>query len=300
MRFTLEYPVSAAYYHPDLISADGLKAVASAAENAGVHSIAFTEHPAPSTKWMDSGGHHTLDPLTALAFCAAATTTIKVMPYALVLPYYHPLMLAKQLATLDRLSSGRLEVVVAAGYLRSEFLALGSDLQDRNRRFDETLEVMAKAWRESPCSFETSLFRGRNVIQAPSPFRVPPILVGGNSRAARARAAAHDGWSPLLISKETSQSIRTARLDTTALLAEGIREVRDLAGERGPSLTVQVESNHNKFLENGFTIAEHVDHLAALEEAGVNNFVIKIPSDSIESACEYLHFYGETFIKRVG
>jgi hypothetical protein len=80
-----------------------------------------------------SGGHDAFDPLTALACCAAATERIKLLPYTLILPYRNPLLLAKSIATLDVVSSGRAIVGAGTGYLRSEGEALGIDFAERTR-----------------------------------------------------------------------------------------------------------------------------------------------------------------------
>lgn len=296
MKFALEYPVSAPSYDPRLVSGDGLRAVARAADAAGFVAIGFTEHPAPSMRWMETGGHDTVDPLTALAFCAAVTERIELMPYALILPYYNAFMAAKQLASLDRFSNGRLVLVAGTGYLRSEFLALGQNIEERNARFDEALEAMRAAWTQAPCTYEGTHFTGRGLVQSPAAERVPPILIAGNSRLSRRRAAAHDGWSPLLISGQFSDLVRTAPLHSIDELAAGIREVRDLAGDRAPKLSFQVETDQNTFLESGRSVEEHRDHLRQLAEAGIDRFVVKIPADSVEQAVDALLRYGETFI----
>src|SRR5712691_5128289 len=117
MRFTVEYPIGS----PEFLEPGTISRLAAAFEAAGVDAIAFTEHPAPSAKWLGDGGHLTLDPLTALAFCAATTTRLRLMTHLLVLAYRNPLLAAKQIATTDILSGGRLIVGVGGGYLRSEF-----------------------------------------------------------------------------------------------------------------------------------------------------------------------------------
>ncbi|MBV9842269.1 MAG: TIGR03619 family F420-dependent LLM class oxidoreductase [Sphingomonadaceae bacterium] len=296
MKFALEYPVSAQSYDPRLIRGDGLRTLARAAEQAGFAAIGFTEHPAPSMRWMETGGHDTVDPLTALAFCAAVTKRIELMPYALILPYYNAFMAAKQLASLDRFSDGRLVLVAGTGYLKSEFLALGQNIEERNARFDEALEAMRAAWTQAPCNYEGAHFTGRGFVQSPMCDRVPPILIAGNSRLARRRAAAHDGWSPLLISSQFSDLVRTAPLESIDALAAGIREVCDLAGDRAGKLSFQVETDQNTFLESGRSVEEHRDHLGRLAEAGIDRFIVKVPANSAEHAADALMHYGETFI----
>ena len=87
-----------------MLDAGPVDEVAAAAEAAGFQGLAFTEHPAPGTRWLDAGGHQTLDPFAALPFAAAATSRIRLLTYLCVLPYRNPLVTAKAAATVDKLS----------------------------------------------------------------------------------------------------------------------------------------------------------------------------------------------------
>src|SRR5439155_14429093 len=129
-------------YNPEFVSGEGLARFARAAEAAGFDGIAFTDHPAPSDKWLNAGGHDALDPFAALAFVAAVTTRIRLIPNIVVLPYRNPFLVAKSAATIDALSGGRFVLSVATGYLRSEFRSLGVDFERRNELFEESIEVV--------------------------------------------------------------------------------------------------------------------------------------------------------------
>src|SRR5215471_17855317 len=135
MRFTVQYPLAMPGYAPEFLTASGIARFARAAEDAGFDALAFTEHPAPSHRWVASGGHDTFDPLTALACAAVSTERIRLLPYTLILPYRNPWLMAKSLATLSLVSEGRLVVGTGTGYLRSEALALGVDFDERNELF---------------------------------------------------------------------------------------------------------------------------------------------------------------------
>ena len=176
MKFTLQYPIARARYSPALLAADGIRKVVMAAEAAGFGSIAFTEHPAPSQKWMAGGGHESFDPLTALALCAGVTSTILLQTYLLVLPYRNPFLAAKQAATLDLISGGRLVMSVGSGYLRSEFLALGVEFEERNALFDEALEVMRRSWSEDDVAYEGLHFKALGQTQRPRPAELGPAI----------------------------------------------------------------------------------------------------------------------------
>ena len=146
MRFAITHPLTTHPYHPDLVTRTGITKVATAAERVGFHGIGFTDHPAPSQRWLDGGGHDALDPFVALAFAAAATERIRLIPNIVVLPYRNPFVVAKAAATLDVLSGGRFTLAVGAGYLKGEFAALGVDHAERNELFDEAIDVLKAIW----------------------------------------------------------------------------------------------------------------------------------------------------------
>jgi probable F420-dependent oxidoreductase len=304
VKFTVDYPIVNVGYDPALVTAAGLTTVAQAAEECGYDAISFSEHPAPSGKWLNAGGHESLDQTSALAFCAAVTSRVRLMTYLLVLPYHNPFLAAKALSTVDLLSGGRLTVVAGTGYLRSEFLALNVDMSQRNELFDESLEVMRGVWRESPFAYTGKHFTARGVASLPAPAQPggPPVLIGGNSALARARAARNQGWSPLMVSPEVARTSRTPGIATVAELAARIREVRDAAANgaaasmpTGP-LTIQVHTPQAGFMQRPGSAEEHRDHLGQLAEAGVDRFVLRPPGDSLDHAVEALQRYAETFL----
>jgi probable F420-dependent oxidoreductase len=306
VKFTVDYPIVNAGYDPALVTAAGLTAVARAAEEYGYEAISFSEHPAPSAKWLNAGGHESLDQTSALAFCAAVTSRVRLMTYLLVLPYHNPFLAAKALSTVDLLSGGRLTVVAGTGYLRSEFLALNVDLSQRNELFDESLEVMRGVWRESPFAYTGKHFTARGVASLPAPVQPggPPVLIGGNSALARARAARNQGWSPLMVSPEVARTSRTPGIATVAELAAQVKEVRDAAAARGTApLIIQVHTPQAGFMQRRGQVSdeehsaeEHRDHLGQLADAGVDSFVLRPPGDSVDHAVEALHQYAQDFL----
>lgn len=299
MKFTVDYPIVNVGYDPALVTAAGLTAVAQAAEKYGYDAISFSEHPAPSAKWLNAGGHESLDQTSALAFCAAVTSRVRLMTYLLVLPYHNPFLAAKALSTVDLLSGGRLTVVAGTGYLRSEFLALNVDMAQRNELFDESLEVMRGVWQESPFAYTGNHFTARGVASLPAPVQPggPPVLIGGNSALARARAARNQGWSPLMVSPEVARTSRTPGIATVAELAALIKEVRDAAAANGTAaLTIQVHTPQAGFMQRAGSAEEHRDHLGQLADAGVDSFVLRPPGDSLEHAVEALQQYAEAFL----
>ena len=300
MKFTVEYPISARGLDPALMSRAGMAQVVRTAEAKGFDAIAFTEHPAPSVKWLDTGGHGAIDVPAALAFCAAASERITLMTYLLVLPYHHPLMLAKALTTVDLLSDGRLLVVAGTGYLRSEFRALGVDMDERNELFDESIEVMRGVWTREPFDYQGRHFLAVGIGQRPGPAKSggPPILIGGNSAVARRRAARLQGWSPLLVGEQMAVTTRTRPMTSVPELARRIAEVREMAVEEqgeGSIVQIQVHTPAARYLADGGSVEEHRDHLGALEEAGADRFVLQPPGDSLGAVIESLESYAATF-----
>ena len=119
MKHWTTYPLIAHPYNPEFVSGEGLARFARAAEAAGFDGIAFTDHPSPSDKWLNAGGHDALDPFAALPYVAAVTERLMLIPNIVVLPYRNPFLVAKAAATIDVLSGGRFVLSVATGYLRS-------------------------------------------------------------------------------------------------------------------------------------------------------------------------------------
>ncbi|EAQ00582.1 hypothetical protein JNB_10424 [Janibacter sp. HTCC2649] len=295
MKFAFEYVVDSTADGGSLASADGLATVVRAAEGLGYSAVALPEHPAPSLKWLTHGGHETFDPMTALAYVAALTTRLQIMTHLLVVPYRNPFLAAKGLATLDRLSGGRLVVGVGSGYLASEFLALGVDMEERNALFEEGVEVMRGVWSTSPYDHEGDNVTARGVAAVPGPLTPggPPIIVGGNSGLSRRRAARLNGWSPMLLSEEVAASTRTRALTSIADLAKGISEVRRLAednGNPGP-IIFNAATPHLEFPSTGGSVEEHHDHLGQLSEAGVDQFLVRPSPRGTDAAVESLQNY---------
>ena len=183
----------------EFCSGEAIAEVARAAEDAGYAACFVTDHPAGDATWLDTGGHHALDPLVALSFAAAATTRLKLLTHVLVIPYRNPFLTAKATLSLDVLSGGRLIIGAAAGYLRPEFGALGVDFNERNELMDEALDVMRLAWSGEDVAYQGRHFKARAVRMRPRPASKPgpPIWIGGNSHTAIRRAVDRgDGWAP--------------------------------------------------------------------------------------------------------
>ena len=168
----IEHPASA-----ELMSREGVIRVAKAAEAAGFDGMGFTDHPAPSQKWLEGGGHDALDPFVVLAVVAGATERLRLIPNIVVLPYRNPFVVAKAAATLDLLSQGRFVLSTASGYLRSEYRSLGVEFENRNRLYDEALEVLRGVWSQDEFRYEGIGFTATGVSANPKPAQLPRIGV---------------------------------------------------------------------------------------------------------------------------
>jgi probable F420-dependent oxidoreductase len=305
VKFAITHPLVTHPYHPDLVTGAGITAVATTAEAAGFSGFGFTDHPAPSQRWLDGGGHDALDPFVALGFAAAHTTTLRLIPNIVVLPYRNPFIVAKASATLDVLSGGRFTLAVGAGYLKGEFAALGVRHDERNELFDESLQVLKAVWTGDDVSFEGRHFNARGVTSHPRPVSDPhpPIWIGGNSGAARQRVADFgDGWCPFAAPAGLAQTARTAALDTPELLADAIDDLRarlDAAG-RDPATVDICFTNHagGDPASATFDADAHLEGMARLADLGVTWVQAGLPGDSLEHALEVAQRYGEQVIAR--
>ncbi|HZT67673.1 MAG TPA: TIGR03619 family F420-dependent LLM class oxidoreductase [Acidimicrobiales bacterium] len=144
------------------------------------------------------------EPIVTLTWAAAATTTVRLGTSVLVLPYRHPLHLAKELASLDRLSGGRVTVGAAAGWLEGEFQALGAPFGERGRRTDEAIDVLRACWEgDDPVDFAGRTVTLRKMKVQPRPVGRIPIWVGGASPPALRRATTRgDGWHGTFMNPE--------------------------------------------------------------------------------------------------
>lgn len=175
--------------------------VAGAAEAAGFDSVWTGEHvvlpdpqappsPAPPSFPM-------LDPAVALAFLAGHTRTLRLATGIIILPQRNPVILAKELASVDVVSGGRLLFGLGAGYLQPEFDAIGAPFDDRGPRTSEAIEVVRTLWTQESPHFDGRFWSFRGIQTRPMPVQQPhpPILVGGHSPPAFRRAVSQgNGW----------------------------------------------------------------------------------------------------------
>jgi probable F420-dependent oxidoreductase len=272
--------------------------LAVAVETSGFHGMSFTEHPAPSSRWLAAGGHQTVDPFAALAVAAAATSRIRLLSYLSVAPYRNPFLLGKSAATVDLISGGRFTLGVGAGYQRSEFAALGVDFDERNELVDETLDLLPAYWSGQPVEARGRHFSARDVVCAPAPIQQPiPIWMGGNSTVAMRRAARRcQGWMPMFTDPTLASTTRTAEIPDVAILAERISMMRRDAADRADDVDVLVTYPDIDIGRPETNIDDHRRRLAELERAGVTWIAVTAVPSSHDAIVETIEFMGRTYI----
>jgi len=188
----------------------GARAIASAAENAGFDSLWTVEHvvvPAdyestypydPSGRMPGGEATDIPDPLVWLSYVAAVTSTIKLGTGILIVPQRNPAIVAKEVATLDKLSGGRMVLGVGAGWLAEEFDALGVPFAGRGRRLDSYVAAMRALWRDDEATVDDEFVSFTRAISKPKPVAGSvPIVVGGHTEVAARRAGRlGDGFFP--------------------------------------------------------------------------------------------------------
>ncbi|MGZ0216146.1 MAG: LLM class F420-dependent oxidoreductase [Acidimicrobiales bacterium] len=240
--------------------------LARAAEEVGFHSIWAVEHAVvpleyASTYPYDDGGRlfkgasqlDISDPLIWLAFAAAVTTKIRLATGILILPQRNPLIAAKEIASLDRLSNGRIDLGIGVGWLREEFDALGVPFEKRGARTDEYLRAIRVLWSETEAEYHGEFVDFAPVYCQPKPTQSSiPILVGGHSdRAARRAGELGDVFFPAERPVETLVSLHSAA-----------KQYAEDAGRDPSSIELWTSSNGDR------------KHLEQLIEVGVTQVMV--------------------------
>jgi probable F420-dependent oxidoreductase len=197
------------------------------------------------------------DPVLALTWAAAFTSRVRLGTSVLVLPMRHPLPLAKELATLQNLSEGRLILGAGVGWLAAEFAALGVPFNERGRRMDEGIAMMRAVWSEDPVSFRARTIPAviDDMRMLPKPVAPIPVWIGGASEAALARAIRlGNGW-------------HGSRLDAQAA-APIVRRLR--AARPEPEFAISLRVGWDGADDGAFA-----DRLAGYAEAGIEHILVE-------------------------
>jgi probable F420-dependent oxidoreductase len=293
MQFSIGLPTDRVANAEEFLTVSGITTMATEIEGLGYDACWVTDHPAASENWLSAGGHHAFDPFVVLSFAAASTSRLRLHTHILVLAYRNPLLCAKSILSLETISGGRVILGVAAGYLRSEFGALGVDFDERNELTDEAIDVLRLIWTEGTVSYEGRHFRSQGTVMRPRPDRDSlPIWIGGNSTQAIRRAVdLGDGWSPFPNIARLGLRVRAPVLESFEEFERRLAFLHDYAEERGR--TAPIEICFSPFeLQPAITGTESydpavvVDELHRLAALGVTWSVINAPAGC--SRAEYL------------
>ncbi|WP_327358901.1 LLM class F420-dependent oxidoreductase [Streptomyces sp. NBC_01304] len=301
MFFSLGLPTHLVDAGTDLVSAEAVMEMARAAEAAGFDAAFVTDHPFPGDAWLAHGGHHTLDPMVALSFAAAATSTLRLHTNLFVPAYRNPFVCAKMVSSLDALSGGRVILGVGAGYLEPEFTALGADFAARNDRLDEALRAMRAAWSGESVVFEGSGYAAAGNTMLPRPVQRPiPVWVGGNSkRAIRRVVDLGDGWLPMPAPAKASKSLRTPGIESLADLSarlDYLREYAESVGRTDPVDVTFMPRGLSMFSGAGFDADALLADLAEQAAAGVTGVTIALPARTRSEFLEQAAAFGEQIV----
>ena len=205
MKFGIIFANTGPFTQPDVALE-----FACAAEAAGFESLWTVEHVVvpkgyesqypydPSGKMPGGETSPIPDPLIWLSYLAAATSRIRLATGVMILPQRNPIVFAKEVATLDQLSAGRVELGVGVGWLKEEFEAIGVSFNDRGKRTDEHVAAMRALWTQDAASFHGDFVDFDDCISLPHPMQPSvPIHIGGHSDVAAKRAGRiGDGFFP--------------------------------------------------------------------------------------------------------
>ncbi|MFT5531064.1 MAG: putative F420-dependent oxidoreductase [Candidatus Poriferisodalaceae bacterium] len=292
--------------------------VAVDAERAGFHSMWFPDHvcmPLETAsahvanvtgKRSYSPRHEMLDAAVVMGAVATTTSTLKLGTSVLVAPYRGPLNDARQFATVDVLSGGRLILGVGVGWMAEEFAALGLDHRERGARTLEAIEIYKRAWTEPVVEFDGEHYQFHDISMDPKPVQKPrpPIIYGGVTELGAKRAARHcDGFYPLFLDPFAETHRYDAHQDI-------IRRILDEAGRAENTftmmgaVTVHLTSEANATGPDGQrmicsgSVEQVLDDLQAFAASGYSMMVMKLvcPTGEVTELREIIEQVGQDII----
>ena len=297
MKFILGLPTDDVERREEFGTVEAVAEMARAAEGFGYEGVYVTDHPIPPQRFLETGGHHALEPTVVLAVAAAATTRLRLMTNLYIVAYRNPFLAAKAIASLDSLSGGRVILGTGAGYLEPEFRALGADFDARNDRLDAALDLMKQVWTGDAVDAVGPGYEAHGHVALPTPASRPhpPIWIGGNTGRALRRVAEHgDGWIPMPAPRKFAKFVRSAPLETLDDLRakiETLRELRAAAGREGAVDVMFAPMGLAPYGHPAFDRSAYVDGLAELATLGVTYSGIAFShpgSGTLESQAQFL------------
>lgn len=261
--------------HTGTVDPSSVPAHARALEEAGFDSLWVSDHVvmpmtigsyypfAEDGKAPWTGDIPYVEALVALAAAAAATERVRLGTAVLVLPQRNPVLLAKQVASIDALSGGRMELGIGAGWLQEEFEALDSPFEERGKRMEAWIGLLRDLWTGKPPANDGLYPLADDLVQLPVPPHEVPLLVGGHTKAAYRRAGSlGSGW----LAQQAAPVLDPAHLATEV---EAVRTQTAKAGKDPAALRFVL-----RIVESAGREAEVAGRLAELEDAGFHEIVV--------------------------
>jgi probable F420-dependent oxidoreductase len=253
-----------------------LRAIALAADRLGYAHLTCSEHVGIPVEVAKVRGGRYYDPAATLGFLAAITTRIGLVTHVVVLPYHHPLALAKRYGTLDRLSGGRVILGVGVGSLAEEFELLGADFAGRGARYEDALRALRAALGRHEPEYHGSHYDFSGFVVDPAAEQEHmPIWIGGRSaRSLRRALQLADGWDPFGLDRSR--------------LAELLRRAEDSPewANRAVPFDVVLSPERAIALDDVSQVQEVVDLIAAYRDIGATAMNLRFRHRSLA------HFLG--------
>jgi probable F420-dependent oxidoreductase len=289
--------------HPDaFISQEAVIECAKAAEEAGFTAGSVTDHPVPSHRWLDNGGHYAQDPFVMMGMVAAVTTRLKLLTNIVVLPYRNPFVVARTVSSLDVFSGGRFIFGIGAGYLKPEFKALGVDFDTRNDLMDEYIKAMKLAWTGEDFAFQGTGYTavGNRMLPVPVQKPHPPLLIGGNSkRALRRTAELGDAWHPFFMPKMVTDTARTVNIEGDEEILAAITYIHEHCDKIGRKDYPDVICSGTFSMRGKWNSQEAIDNFMHLKTLGIIGSGTSVTTDSRSEWCDNVRRFGEEVIAKL-
>jgi probable F420-dependent oxidoreductase len=302
MKINVTLPFDNIANPEEFLRPEAVAEVGSVLERAGFNGGNVTDHPCPTGRWLDSGGHHAQDPFVMLSLLAATTKKLRLQTGILVLPYRNPFITARAVATLDVFSGGRVTLGLGAGYLKGEYYALGVDFERRNDIEDEYIKALKAAWGADEFNFQGTGYEARGTRILPRPLQKPhpPLLIGGNShRAIRRAVELGDAWYPFFTAAAVSATARTAAMTSESDLVEGIRYLREqcaaVGRERPPEIILSSLTSPGEKLPAEALI----ERIVRYQELGVTGAAVHIDGKTRAEWCDNAERCGAEVLARL-
>lgn len=302
MKFALatpalnNYPAAMAPWEPKAGGAEVVR-FARKADQLSWDWLTLPEHIVMPTEMAEVMGSRFAEGISAAAVLMGATSRIHMLTYILAMPYRHPLLLAKQIGTMEFLGGGRFTLGTAVGHLEKEFDVLGVPFAKRGAITDEYLRALKEVWTSQRPEFDGQFVKFKDIVLEPKPVQKPhpPIFIGGNSKPAMRRAAElGDGWIPWLVTSEDLPDC-IKYMKTIPAYQEKADRFEILV----TTTAYNVEENHRERGETKVAADREsvLREIESLKKAGATSVQVMPPKvETFEQCLEWIEWYDSEII----